>query len=51
MPPTPDSEIYNFITSSELITTPQHFVQGSLPIKSLKLQHKNRGDLLASASL
>ena len=34
---TPDSELYNFTTSWELITT-QNFVQGSFSIKSLKLK-------------
>ena len=34
---TPDSELYNFITLGELITTPQNFVEGSFSIKSLKL--------------
>ena len=48
---TPDSELYNFITSWELITTPQNFVQGSFSIKSLKLWHQNRGDFLASGPL
>ena len=34
---TPDLELYNFITSWELIKTAQNFVQGSFSIKSLKL--------------
>ena len=47
---TTDSELYNFIASWELTKTPQHFVQGSFSIKSLKLKlwHKNRGEFLAS---
>ena len=47
---TQDSEVYNFITSWELITTPQNFVQGSFSIKSLKLWHKTRGDFFGLSS-
>ena len=36
-----DSKLCNFITSWELIKTPQNFLQDSFSIKSLKLCYKN----------
>ena len=37
----PNSKLCNFITSWELIKTPQNFLQDSFSIKSLKLCYKN----------
>ena len=48
---TPDSELYNFITSWEMIAAPQSFVQGSFSIKSWKLWYKNKGEFFTSAPL
>ena len=41
----------NFITSWELNKTPEIFVQGSFPMKSLQLCHINRGEFLVSGLL
>ena len=44
-----DSELCNFITLRERMKTTPNFLQGSFPIKSLKLYHKNRISFLASS--
>ena len=44
-------QIQNFIPSWELIKTSQNFVQAFLSVKSLKLCHKNSGEIFASIPL
>ena len=45
------SKLCNVIFSWQKIKTPQSSAQGSFSIKSLKLCHKNKSDILASGPL
>ena len=46
----PDSKLWNFFTSGELIKSPQNFVQGSFFIKSLRLCQGSCFGLISSLS-
>ena len=41
-----NSKLYNFITSRNLIKTPQNYAQGSFSIKLTKICHENRVEVL-----
>ena len=46
-----NSKLYKFLTSTNLIKTPQNFVQDSFSMQLRKICHKNRVEFFASGPL